>query len=369
VKVPVCDLKAGYTPIREQVLKAVDACLEGMQLFLGPNVRGFEQEWAEYCGASHCIGLANGTDALVLLLKAAGIGPGDEVITTPFTFFATVEAIGHVGARPVFVDIDPETYCLDPAQLDAAVTPSTRAVMAVHLYGHPADMDPIQQVARDRGLLLFEDAAQAHGAQYKGRRIGALADGAAFSFYFTKNLGAYGEAGAVTTADDDLAQALRELRNHGETAKYVHDRIGYNNRLDEVQAAILRIRLPLLDEYNNRRRAIAARYNEALAGTSLVLPFEAEWARHVYHLYVVRSERRDALAQHLTEREIGFSLHYKRPCHLQPAVTALIGEPPSLPVAEAAAEQVLGLPMFPQLTVEQQDYVIDAVLDFEPVTG
>jgi len=367
VKVPVCDLRAGYVPIREHVLEAIDQCLAGMQLFLGPNVQAFEAEWAGYCRASHCVGLASGTDALILLLKACGIGPGDEVITSPFTFFATVEAIGHVGSTPVFVDIDPQTYCLDPALLEAAVTPKTRAIIPVHLYGHPADMDPINAIARRHGLRVFEDAAQAHGAEYDGRRVGSLADAAAFSFYFTKNLGTYGEAGAVTTSDDEITQALRELRNHGETAKYVHDRIGYNNRLDEIQAAILRVRLPLLDAYNNRRREIAGRYNEALADTSLVLPSEAPWAKHVYHLYVVRSTRRDALAEHLTKREIGFSLHYRRPCHLQPAVTELIGTPPSLPVAEAAAEQVLGLPMYPQLIDEQQDYVIEAVRAFEGV--
>jgi dTDP-4-amino-4,6-dideoxygalactose transaminase len=365
VKVPVCDLKAGYAPIRDEVLQAVDQCLESMQLFLGPNVQAFEAAWAAYCRTAHCVGLASGTDALVLLLKACGIGRGDEVITTPFTFFATVEAIGHVGAAPVFVDIDPHTFCLDPTLLDAKVTERARAVIPVHLYGHPADMDPINEIARRHRLRVFEDAAQAHGAEYQGRRIGSLADAAAFSFYFTKNLGTYGEAGAVTSDDEDIVRALRELRNHGETAKYVHDRIGYNNRLDEIQAAILRIRLPLLDEYNNRRREIAARYNEALADTSLILPSEAPWAKHVYHLYVVRSTRRNALAEHLTKWEIGFSLHYRRPCHLQPAVTELIGAPPSLPVAESAAEQVLGLPMYPQLTDEQQDYVIEAVRAFE----
>lgn len=365
MKVPVCDLKAGYAPIRDEVLKAIGECLEGMQLFLGPNVQAFETEWADYCRVSQCVGLASGTDALVLLLKACGVGRGDEVITSPFTFFATVEAIGHVGATPVFVDIDPQTYCLNPSLLEAAVTARTRAVIPVHLYGHPAEMDPINAIARRHGLRVFEDAAQAHGAEYEGRRIGSLADAAAFSFYFTKNLGTYGEAGAVTTDDEGIAQALRELRNHGETSKYVHDRIGYNNRLDEIQAAILRIRLPLLDEYNSRRREIAARYNEALSDTSLILPSEASWAKHVYHLYVVRSTRRNALAEHLTEREIGFSLHYRCPCHLQPAVTELTGKPPSLPVAESAAEQVLGLPMYPQLTDEQQDYVIEAVRAFE----
>jgi dTDP-4-amino-4,6-dideoxygalactose transaminase len=336
-----------------------------MQLFLGPNVQAFEREWAGHCNTADAVGLGSGTEALVLLLEAWGIGPGDEVITTPFTFFATVEAIAHVGAAPVFVDIDPETYCLDASLLAAAVTSRTRGIIAVHLYGHPADMDPINAVAETHGLRVLEDAAQAHGATYRGRRVGSLAEAAAFSFYFTKNLGTFGEAGAVTTDDPSTAQALRELRNHGETSKYVHHRIGYNNRLDEIQAAILRIRLPLLDGYNEARRAIARRYNEALAGTSLRLPIEAAWAHHVYHLYVVQSERRDELAEHLAAREIGFSLHYKRPCHLQPAVGRLIGTPPSLPVAERLADRVLGLPMYPQLTAEQQEYVIEAVLDFE----
>ena len=365
MNVPVCDLKAGYREIREEVLKAVDECLQGMQLFLGPNVQAFEREWASYCNVPQCVGLASGTDALILLLKACAIGPGDEVITSPFTFLATVEAIAHVGARPVFADISAGSYCLDPSLLEGAITPRTRAIIAVHLYGHPADMDAINEVARRHGLLVLEDAAQAHGAAYRGRKVGSLAEAAAFSYYFTKNLGTYGEAGAVTTDNDGIAQALRELRNHGETSKYVHERIGYNNRLDEIQAAILRIRLPLLDGYNRRRRAIAARYHEALANTDLVLPTEAEWAEHVYHLYVVRSDRRDALARHLSERGIGFSLHYKRPCHLQPAVRQLTPDTPSLPVAEAAAEQVIGLPMYPQLSEEQQEYVIEAVREFE----
>lgn len=367
MKVPVCDLKAGLAPIREQVLAAIDESLQGMQLFLGPNVQAFEQEWAAHCQAAECVGLANGTDSLILMLKAAGVGPGDEVITTPFTFFATVEAIVHVGARPAFVDIDPQTYCLHPDLVAASVTPRTRAIMAVHLYGHPADMDPLHEIAAKHGLLVFEDAAQAHGAEYKGRRVGSLGDGAAFSFYFTKNLGGYGEGGAVTTSDAELAQILRELRNHGETSKYVHERMGYNNRLDEIQAAILRIKLPELDACNDRRRALAARYNEALADTSLILPSEAEGARHVYHLYVVRSDRRDELADHLTANEIGFSLHYRRPCHLQEAVRALGYEVPSLPMTEGAAEQIIALPMYPQLTDEQQDYVIDCVRAFEGV--
>lgn len=365
MKVPVCDLKAGYLPIREEVLQAIDECLLGMQLFLGPNVRAFEEEWATYCGARHCVGLASGTDALILLLKACGIGPGDEVITTPFTFFATVEAIVHVGAMPVFVDIDRQHYCLDAGLLEAAITPQTRAVIAVHLYGHPAEMEPINRIARAHQLLVLEDAAQAHGALAGGRKVGSLADAAAFSFYFTKNLGGYGEAGAVTTDSDDIAQALRELRNHGETSKYVHQRMGYNSRLDEIHAAILRIRLRDLDAHNGQRRVHAARYAEALAGTSLVLPTEADWARHVFHLYVVRSQARDGLAAHLTAREIGTSLHYKRPCHLQEAVQGLGIPIPSLPIAESVAHEVLGLPMYPEMTEEQREYVIAAVREFE----
>jgi dTDP-4-amino-4,6-dideoxygalactose transaminase len=364
VKVPVCDLKAGYLPIRDEVLRAVDECLQGMELFLGPNVRAFEAEWAEYCGTRHCLGLASGTDALILLLKACGIGPGDEVITTPFTFFATVEAIVHVGATPVFVDIDPHHFCLDPSLLEAAITPRTRALIVVHLYGHPAEMDALTGVAKAHGLYVLEDAAQAHGALYRGRKVGSLADAAAFSFYFTKNLGGYGEAGAVTTDDDGIARALRELRNHGETSKYVHQRIGYNSRLDEIHAAILRLRLRDLDAHNDQRRAVAARYRDALSGTSLLLPTEADWARHVFHLYVVRSCARDRLAAHLNQREIGVSLHYRRPCHLQEAVRALGGPTPSLPVAETAAGEVLGLPMYPQLTEAQQRYVVECVREF-----
>lgn len=364
MKVPVCDLRAGYLPIREQVLKAIDECLDGMQLFLGPNVQGFEEEWAGYCGARHCVGLASGTDALLLLLKACGIGPGDEVITTPFTFFATVEAISHVGATPVFTDIDSHTYCLDASLVAEAVTPQTRAIIPVHLYGHPVDMHPICELARDRGILVLEDGAQAHGAEYRGRRVGSLGDAAAFSFYFTKNLGGYGEGGAVTTDSDEIAQALVELRNHGETSKYVHGRMGFNSRLDEIQAAILRIKLEHLDEHNAARRAVAERYRQGLADTGLVLPTEADWATHVYHLYVVLSEKRDELAEHLADREIGYSLHYKRPCHLQQAVRDLSLPTPKLPVAESLADRVIGLPMYPQLSEDQQDYVIRCVREF-----
>lgn len=364
MRVPVCDLRAGYLPIREQVLKVIDECLDGMQLFLGPNVRAFEEEWAAYCGTQHCVGLASGTDALLLLLKACGVGPGHEVITTPFTFFATIEAIAHVGATPVFVDIDPQTYCLDPSLLEAAITPQTRAIIPVHLYGHTADMEPICRLARERGILVLEDGAQAHGAEYRGRRVGSLGDAAAFSFYFTKNLGGYGEGGAVTTDNEEIAQALVELRNHGETSKYVHERIGYNNRPDEIQAAILRIKLQHLDDHNDQRRALAERYRKGLADTGLVLPTEANWARHVYHLYVVRSNARDELAAHLDNCEIGYSLHYKRPCHLQEAVTNLAISTPRLPVAESIADQVIGLPMYPQLKEDQQDYVIRCVREF-----
>ena len=367
MKVPVCDLKAGYLPIRDEVLRAIDECLQRMELFLGPNVQEFEREWAAYCGTRHCIGLASGTDALILLLKACGIGPGDEVIAPSFTFFATIEAIVHVGATPVFVDIDPQHYCVDPSLLEAAITPRTRAVIAVHLYGHPADMDAVRRVAETHNLWVLEDGAQAHGAAYRGQHVGALADACAFSFYFTKNLGGYGEAGAVTTDNDGIAQALRELRNHGETSKYMHERVGYNSRLDEIHAAVLRIRLRDLEAHNEQRRAHAARYRQGLSDTCLVLPTEADWARHVFHLFVVRSQARDELAAHLNTREIGVSLHYRRPCHLQSAVRGLGIPIPSLPVAESTAGEVLGLPMYPELTEEQQEYVIGCVREFGDV--
>jgi len=356
------DLRSQYLDIRDEVLAAFDEALTGMQLNLGPNVRAFEQEWAEFCEAGHAIGVGNGTEALHLLLRAHGIGPGDEVITASFTFIATIEAIVQLGARPILVDIDPRTFCISPERVAEAITGDTRAVMAVHLYGHPADMDALANVIGDRDIKLLEDAAQAHGARYRGRRAGSLADGAAFSFYLSKNLAAYGEGGAITTDDDSVDDVLRHLRVHGSLEKSVHRYVGYNSRLDELQAAVLRIKLRQLEAWNQARRAHANRYTEALSGLGdLQLPVEKEWAEHVYHMYTVRTPRRDDLAAALAHAGVGHAIHYRIPCHLQQALCDLGYGAGSLPETERAAHEVLSLPMFPELTDEQIDRVCEVV--------
>ncbi len=356
------DLRSQYLDIRDEVLAAFDEALTGMQLNLGPNVQAFEQEWAEFCQAGHAIGVGNGTEALHLLLRAHCIGPGDEVITASFTFIATIEAIVQLGAKPILVDIDPRTFCISPERVAEAITGDTRAVMAVHLYGHPADMDALADVIGDRDIKLFEDAAQAHGARYRGRRTGSLADGAAFSFYLSKNLAAYGEGGAITTDDDSVDDVLRHLRVHGSLEKYVHRYVGYNSRLDELQAAVLRIKLRRLEAWNQARRAHANRYTEALSGLGdLQLPVEEEWAEHVYHMYTVRTPRRDDLAAAFADAGIGNAVHYRVPCHLQKALAECGYREGSLPETERAAHEVLSLPMFPELTDAQIDRVCEVV--------
>jgi dTDP-4-amino-4,6-dideoxygalactose transaminase len=278
--IPLVDLKRQYQDIKQEVLTGLERTLEGMQLFLGENVRAFESEFAAYCGTEHAIGVGSGTDALHLALLASGVGPGDEVITVSHTFFATTEAIHLVGARPVFVDIDPETYNIDPSQVERKISSHTRAILPVHLYGHPANMGPILDLAQAYKLKVIEDACQAHGAEYEGRRTGSLSDAGCFSFYFTKNLGAYGEAGMIVTSDPDLAKKCRILRDHGQSAKYHHSGLGINGRIDEIQAAVLRVKLPHLDRWNESRRRIAEAYNGGLP-RSLVKPKEMQWARHV----------------------------------------------------------------------------------------
>ncbi len=363
MEIPLVDLKTQYEELREEVMAAFDEALTGMHLALGPNVEAFESEWAEFCQARHAIGVGNGTEALHLLLRAHGIGPGDEVITVSFTFIATIEAILQAGATPVLVDIDPETMCIDPAQVARRITPNTRAIIAVHLYGHPADMDGLREVIGERDILLLEDAAQAHGAEYRGRRTGSLGNGAAFSFYLSKNLAAYGEAGAITCDDDELDARVRALRVHGSEERYVHRYIGYNSRLDELQAAVLRIKLRRLDEWNDARRRAAQRYNAGLADLDLTLPVEKDWARHVYHVYTIRTRRRDELAEALAEAGIGHAIHYRIPCHRQQALSGLGYDDLDLPETERAADEVLSLPMYPELRDEQIDYVCEVVRD------
>lgn len=357
IQIPLVDLRSQYRAIQPEIDDAIRRVIEGGQFILGPEVAAFEDSFAAYLGAAGAVGVASGTAALQLSLLACGVGPGDEVITASHTFIATAEAISHVGATPVFVDIDPSTYTLNPERVAEAVTPRTKALVPVHLYGHPADMDALLAIAERRGLRVVEDAAQAHGAVYRGRRCGTIGDLAAFSFYPGKNLGAYGDGGAATGQRVDLLARVRKLRDHGRTTKYEHDEIGFGERLDALQAAILRVKLTRLEAWTEARRLVAARYRELLAGTPLGLPVERHEARHVYHLFVVRSERRDALAESLKRAGIGVGVHYPLPLHRQPAYRDLGGKAVALPETDRAAAEVLSLPIFPEMSDEQIEYV------------
>jgi dTDP-4-amino-4,6-dideoxygalactose transaminase len=363
--VPLVDLRAQYQPLKDDILRRVEEILDSMHLFLGPNVQAFEQEFADYHEVGHAVGVSDGTTALQLALMACGVGAGDEVITVSYTFIATAEAITLVGAKPVFVDIAPRTYTMDVGQIEGHITPRTRAIMPVHLYGQPADMDPIMEIAGRHGLWVIEDACQAHGARYKGRRTGGLGHIATYSFYFSKNLGAYGEAGMVTTNDDELAQKVRMLRDHGSPQRYHHEMVGLNGRLDEIQAAVLRAKLPYLEAWNGQRRANAAHYTELLSDVEgVVTPCTASYAEHVFHLYVVQVPRRDELMSTLREHGVGAGIHYPVPCHLQPAFRSLGYSRGDLPVTEQAAREVISLPMYPELTAEQRVYVVNAIREF-----
>jgi len=364
VQVPLMDLKAEYAALRPQISEAIDKTLSSMRLFLGPNVQQLEQRWAELVGVKHAIGVGSGTDALIIALKAMGIGAGDEVITVGWTFIATIEAIILVGAQPVVVDIEPDYYCLNPELLEQAITPRTRAVIPVHIYGHPADMATITAAAVRYNLQVIEDGAQAHLARHGGGAVGSLGDCGIFSFYMSKNLGGYGEGGMITTNDDGLAEQIRLLRNHGYTSKYEHEIIGYNSRLDEVQAAILNVKIEKLQWGNQRRRELAAIYDEALADVPVITPAVAPQAEHVYHLYTIRTSQRDALAAYLGEHDIGFATHYRMPAHLQPACRPYGLHLAELPATEQAADEVLQLPIHPYLSDEQVEYVAETVRKF-----
>jgi len=364
MKVPILDLKAQYRGLEGQIDAALKGVCESAQFALGPEVEKFERDWAAYCGAEHCVAVSSGTAALHLALVALGVGQGDEVITSPMTFIASCEAILYVGARPVLADVDPATGCIDPQAVERAITDRTRAIMPVHLFGHPADMDPILQMARAGGLVVVEDAAQAHGALYKGRKLGALGDAGAYSFYPTKNLGAYGEGGAVVTNDRDVCERLRALRNHGQGGRYVHERVGYNYRMHGFQGAVLNVKLPHLDAWNERRRAIAARYTEALADVPVRPPYEAEYAHCVWHQYPIRCVQRDALQEHLTKAEVGTGIHYPVPMSRQEALEPYLNSRGPVPEAERMATEVLSLPMYPELSDEAVDYVIGCIRDF-----
>ena len=359
--IPFVDLKAQYRSIKPEVTAAIAGVLESCEFTLGSEVAAFEKEFAAYCHAGHGVGVNSGTSALHLALLAAGVGPGDEVITVPFTFLATVSAIDYTGARPVFVDVDPRTLTMDPTALEAAITPRTRAVIPVHLYGRPADMDPIVAIARRHGIVVIEDAAQAHGAEYKGRRAGSLGEMACFSFYPGKNLGAYGEGGLVVTDSPEYTRTLRMLRDWGAEKKYEHVLKGYNYRMEGIQGAVLRVKLRHLDDWTEARRAAAARYDELLVDSGVETPPPAPDARHVYHIYAVRTASRQAWQDALKEQGIQTGVHYPVPVHLQPAFADLGYRAGQFPASERAAKEVLSLPMFPELTTAQCEAVCGAV--------
>lgn len=359
--IPFLDLKASYTELKSEIDGAVARVLDSGWYIGGVEVDGFESDYADYCGTAHCVGVANGLDALHLALRAMDVGPGDEVIVPSNTYIATWLAVSQCGAIPVPVEPDERTCNIDPALIEAAITPRTKVILPVHLYGQSADMDPILAVARKHGLLVLEDGAQAHGARYKGRKLGAHGDAVAWSFYPGKNLGAMGDGGAVTTNDERIADRIRVLRNYGSRVKYVNEVQGYNSRLDPIQAAILRVKLAHLDDWNARRGAIARLYQEGLAATGLTLPHVPEWADPVWHLYVVRHRERDALQHLLAQAGVATMIHYPIPPHLQSAYAPLGFNRGSFPVSEALHEQVLSLPIGPSQTVEATGIVIDAM--------
>jgi dTDP-4-amino-4,6-dideoxygalactose transaminase len=357
VKIPVLDLKPEIELLWDDLMSAIEGVIRSGQFIMGPNVNAFETEVAAYLGVKHAIGVNSGTDALVIGLKAAGIGPGDEVITTPFTFFATAEAVSLLGATPVFVDIDPQTFNINPDLIEPAITPNTKAILPVHLYGQAAAMDPIIELAAKHNLKVIEDVAQAFGGEYRGQKLGTIGDVGCFSFFPSKNLGAYGDGGLITTSSDKIAAAARMLRVHGSKQKYINETIGYNSRLDELQAAILRVKLPRIGQWNEGRRQAASRYHALLSGLpGLVLPVPVPDALHVYHQYTVHigENKRDFVQQHLAANGIGTMVYYPVPLHQMLPYAGLAA---SCPVAEALATEVLSLPLWPQLEPSLQEQV------------
>jgi dTDP-4-amino-4,6-dideoxygalactose transaminase len=363
VKVPYLDLKAQYRSIKPEIDAAIARVLDTCQFVLGPEVAGFEQDFAVYSGTSECIALNSGTSALHLALLAAGVGPGDEVITVPFTFVASVAAVVYAGAKPVLVDINPRSFTMDPVAVEAVITPRTKAILPVHLYGQPADMDPIMEVARRHNLVVIEDAAQAHGAKYKGRPVGSIGHMACFSFYPGKNLGAYGEGGAVTTSNAEYARTVRMLRDWGQDRKYHHVLRGFNYRMEGFQGAILRVKLRHLDSWTEARRTIVSKYNQLLADSGMELPTQMPWAtRHVYHVYTVRTKEREVVQAALEKEGIQTGIHYPIPVHLQPAYADLGYKRGDFPHSEKAADEVLSLPLYPEMTDDHIQSVSQAVM-------
>jgi dTDP-4-amino-4,6-dideoxygalactose transaminase len=364
MRVPLVDLQAQYAALRAEVQAAMARVMERADFILGEEVSRFETEFATYCGVEHAVGVDSGLSALELILRSLDIGPGDEVITAANSFIASASAISHTGARPVLVDVDPATYNIDVAGIERAITPRTRAVMPVHLYGRPAAMEPILALARRRGLWVVEDACQAHGARYRGARVGSLGDAAAFSFYPGKNLGAYGDGGIVVTRHDEIDERVRTLRNYGQREKYRHETVAYNRRLDSLQAAVLRVKLRRLDDWNAARRDHAAAYRRGLAGLPLAFPGAGPGEEPVYHLYVVRTKDRGGLAAQLDARGVATGIHYPLPIHLQPAYAGLGYPCGSFPVTERYAEEILSLPIYPELPAEASAWVCEGVRAF-----
>ena len=362
MKVPFVDLNAQYLAIKDELNEAISEIIESKAFILGPAVRKFERNFAEFCGARYAVGVSNGTDAIRIALRVVGVSPGDEVITVPNSFIATIEPITNLGAKVVFVDVSPDTYTMDVAQLEEKITGRTKAILPVHLYGQPADMDPIMEIAERYGIAVIEDAAQAHGAEYNGRRAGTLGDMACFSFYPGKNLGAYGDAGAIVTNNEEYAGIATMMRNHGRKAKYEHEMEGYNHRMDGIQGAILNVKLKYLDDWNRARQAHARLYDELLGRVGGVKTLRVmERATCVYHLYVIEVDDRDKLRERLGEKGIATGIHYPIPLHLQPAYRHLGMAEGSFPVTEKAASRLLSLPMYPELTDKMIEYVCENI--------
>ncbi|MGM0381609.1 MAG: DegT/DnrJ/EryC1/StrS family aminotransferase [bacterium] len=361
MEVPTLDLKKQYDQLKDEIDGALEEVKENTAFILGPAVERFEKNFADYCGANQCVGVNSGTAALQLIYEALELNEGKEVITTPFTFIATVEPLLHIGAQPVFADIDPDTFNLDPVEVEKKITDKTKAIVAVHLYGHPQDMNPLRELAEAHDLKLIEDAAQAHGALYNDRRVGGLADAGAFSFYPGKNLGAFGDAGAVTTSDPELAEKVKKLRDHGRDGKYSHSFRGHNERMDGFQGAVLDVKLDYIDGWNAGRRKNADFYNSELSALPVKTPTVADYAEHVYHQYVIRTDNRDRVAQYLQDNDIGAGVHYPIPLHKQPSMEVLGYDDGDFPVAEKAAREVLSLPVFSALQPEQLNYVVETL--------
>ena len=362
MNIPFVDLKRQFDLIKNEVTTKINEVLRNTHFILGEEVEKFEEEFANYCGVKYGVGVASGSDALTLSLKVLGIGKEDEVITAPNTFIATVDAISRNGATPVFVDIDPETCNIDVAEIEEKITDKTKAIIPVHLYGQPADMDEIIKIAKKYDLKIIEDACQAHGAEYKGKKVGSLSDVGCFSFYPAKNLGAYGDGGMVVTNNEQIAERIKMLRNYGQSKKYYHDFIGYNSRLDEIQAAVLRVKLRYLDEWNDKRREHAKLYNDLLENVSgIETPTEKEFVKHVYHLYVIRCKNRNELQNYLSSKGVSTGIHYPIPVHLQKAYKHLEYKEGDFPITEKYAKEILSLPMFPELTDEEIEVVVGLI--------